>query len=223
MPRFLLVLLASLLLPFPCLAAGGHHAVDDAVIAVPGQCTLELWAERSGTDRRQLQHAGVGCHVMGLEAEINGDRETTRSASTLHLHALQLKWATDLQPRLSIGLVGALRWQDQTPRAQRSLLMPLSWTPRDDLAFHLNLGRTFASGAPDRTQRGAAVAWQMTAGWQFLAEVFHDGTRPLKRLGLRHDIDERLSLDLSIARGNAVGSAPRETWWTGGLNWTFGQ
>lgn len=223
MSRFPLVLLTGLCLPLPSFAAGGHHAVDDAVIAVPGQCNLELWAERSNLDRRQLQHAGLGCNLLGVEAEVNADRETARPSPNLHAHAFQLKWATDLQPRLAIGIVGALSWQDQTPRAQRSLLVPLSWTPRDDLAFHLNLGRAFLRGGENRTQRGIAAEWQMTAGWQSLAEYFHDGARPLTRLGLRHDVNERLSLDLSFARASATAQGPKEGWWTVGVNWTLGQ
>ncbi|MDH0864440.1 hypothetical protein [Mitsuaria sp. GD03876] len=223
MPLVLLVLLTGLLLPLSCLAAGGHHAVDDAVIAVPGQCNLELWAERSNLDRRQRQHAGLGCYVLGVEAEINADRETAQPVPNLHAHAVQLKWATDLRPRLAIGLVGALSWQDQAPRSQRSLLVPLSWTPRDDLALHLNLGRAFVRGGEDRTQRGIAVEWQMVAGWQLLVEHFHDGLRPMSRLGLRHDVNERLSLDLSFARASATGRGPKEGWWTAGVNWTLGQ
>lgn len=225
--RFLpLVLLTGLLLPATGFAAGGHHAVDDASILEPGRCGLELWAERSNLDRRQLQHAGLACHLLGLEAEINADRETARAAPSLHLHGAQLKWATALQPHLAIGLVGAVGWQDQAPRSQQSLLVPLSWTPREDLAFHLNVGRTLLKGSPGRTSRGAAVEWQAAPSWQWLAEVFHDGQRPLTRLGLRRSLDERLTLDLSFARATAGGTAtarlPKEDWWTVGANWSFG-
>lgn len=220
---FLLVLATGLLLPLRCFAAGGHHAVDDAAIDDAGQCNLELWAERSNLDRRQLQHAGLGCNLLGVEVGINADRETARAASPRHVHGVQLKWATALQPQLAIGLVAALGWQDQTPRSQQSLLVPLTWTPREDLAIHLNLGRTLLRGADDRTQRGLAVEWQMTPAWQTLAEHFHDGQRPLTRLGLRRTVDERWTLDLSFAKSPATARAPKEGWWTIGANWTFGQ
>ena len=223
MPFFLLALLAGLLLPAPTFAAGGHHAVDDAAIVESGQCNLELWAERSNLDHRQLQHAGLGCNLLGAEAELNVDRETARSASSLHLHGVQLKWATGLTPQLAIGLVTALGWQDQAPRSQQSLLVPLTWTPREDLAFHVNVGRTLRKGADDLTQRGIAAEWQVTPDWQALAEHFHDGQRPLTRLGLRRTLSDRLTLDLSFARTTATAHAPKEGWWTVGANWTFGQ
>jgi len=222
--RFLpLALSAGLLTPVLALAAGGHHAVDDAAIADPGQCTVELWAERGNLARRQLQHAGLGCNVLGVEAGLNVDRETARDTASRHVHGAQLKWATDLQPQLAIGLVAALSWQDQTPRSQTSLLVPLSWRPREDLALHLNIGRSFPRGDADRTQRGVAVEWQAAPQWQLLAEAFHDGQKPLARLGIRRDLSDRLSLDLSVARSNAFRQTPRETWWTVGANWTFGQ
>ncbi|WP_067278114.1 hypothetical protein [Mitsuaria sp. 7] len=223
MPFFLLALLTGLLLPFHAFAAGGHHAVDDAAIVDSGQCNLELWAERANLDRRQLQHAGLGCNLSGVEVGLNADRETARGASSLHMHGVQLKWATGLRPQLSIGLVTALGWQDQTPRAQQSLLVPLTWTPREDLAIHLNLGRTLLRHADDRTQRGIAVEWQMTQDWQGLSEYFHDGRRPLTRLGLRRTLSDRLTLDLSFAKTTATARAPKEGWWTIGANWTFGQ
>ncbi|WP_431050098.1 hypothetical protein [Roseateles sp. L2-2] len=219
----LLALLAGPLLPVPCLAAGGHHAVDDASIDDPGQCNVELWAERSNLDRRQLRHAGIGCNILGVEAGLNADQETSRGAPSLHLRGVQLKWATALRPQLAIGLVAALGWQDQTPRSQQSLLVPLTWTPREDLAFHLNLGRSRLKGADDRTQRGVAVEWQITPAWQALAEHFHDGERPLSRLGLRRTLSEQLTLDLSYARTAATARTPKEGWWTIGANWTFGQ
>jgi hypothetical protein len=220
---FLPVVLTGLLLPFHVFAAGGHHAVDDAAIVDPGQCNLELWAERANRDRRQLQHAGVGCHLFGVEAGINADRETAQAASSLHMHGVQLKWATELRPQLAIGLVAAMGWQDQTPRSQRSVLVPMTWTPREDLAIHLNLGRALLRGADDRTQRGIAAEWQMTPDWQALTEYFHDGQRPLTRLGLRRTLSDQLTLDLSFAKTPAAARAAREGWWTIGANWTFGQ
>ncbi len=226
MRSFPLVLLTGLLLPATGFAAGGHHAVDDATILEPGQCGLELWAERSNLDRRQLQHAGFACHILGAEVEMNAGRETATTARTLHLHGAQLKWATALQPQLAIGLVGALGWQDQTPRLQQSFLAPLTWTPREDLALHLNVGRTLLKRAPDRTLRGAALEWQAAPAWQLLAEVFHDGQRPLTRVGLRHTQSDRVTIDLSFAKASAAGTAtarvPKEGWWTLGANWSFG-
>lgn len=232
MPFILLAILAGLLLPSYAHAAGGHHAVDDAAILDPGQCNVELWAERSTLDRRRLQHLGTACHLAGVELGLNLDRDrstapasdgTTSAAPALHARGLQAKWATALRPDLSIGLVGALSWQDQAPRVQQSLLVPLSWTPREDLALHLNLGRSFRAGAADRAARGIAVEWQPVPAWQGLAEWFDDGLRPLARLGLRRYVGEQVSLDLSYAKTTSARRAPAEGWWTLGLTWEFGR
>lgn len=222
--RFVLpVALTGLLLPFPLLAAGGHHAVDDAAITDPGQCTLELWAERANLDRRQLQHAGLGCNVLGAEFGLSADRQTDRASPSLHIHGAHLKWATELQPQVAIGVVAVFDWQDQTPKSQRIVLIPLTWTAREGLAVHLNLGRSAVRGAADHTLRGAALEWQVLPKLQTLVEYAHDGQRPLARLGLRHDVNDRLSLDLSFARASAAAALLREGWWTVGANWTFGR
>ncbi|MBO9687157.1 MAG: hypothetical protein J7598_11125 [Mitsuaria chitosanitabida] len=225
MPAILTVLaalLAALLLSSHCHAAGGHHAVDDASILDPGQCNVELWAERAQQQHRRLQHAGTACHVAGVELGLSLDRGTAADSPTLHPHAAQVKWATALTAQWSLGAVAALGWQNLAPKRQAILLVPVTWTPREDLALHLNVGRVLREGAPDRWQRGAAIEWQPVPEWQGLAEVFHDGQRPLARLGLRRFLGEKLSIDLSRARARATAQAPREDWWTLGVNWEFG-
>lgn len=59
------------------LAAGGHHAIDDAVILQRGACEIESWHARA-TDGERLLHAGVGCG-LGL-VEVGLARDYTRLA-----------------------------------------------------------------------------------------------------------------------------------------------
>lgn len=226
MPAILTVLLAviaALLLSGRSHAAGGHHAVDDASILDPDQCNVELWAERARQHQRRLQHAGAACRVADAELGLSLDRGTAADSPTLHPHAVQVKWATSLSPQWSVGAVAALGWQNLAPKRQVLLLAPATWTPREDVAVHLNLGRALREGGENRWQRGAAVEWQPVPEWQGLAEIFHDGQRPLARLGLRRFFGEKLSIDLSRARARATALAPREDWWTLGLNWEFGR
>lgn len=213
--------IAGLALPLPALAAGGHHAVDDASIADPGQCALEAWGEHSRDHR--LQHAGGACRAGALELGLNLDRSTSPGEAAVRSLGLQLKTAGDLQPGLSVGATWTTTWQSGTPRlAGHTALLLLTWQPRDDLALHLNLGREFPTQDPALTRHGLALEWQLTPRWQALAERWQDALGPQQRLGLRYTLSERLTLDLSRARGDH-GRHP--VWWTLGLNWalTHGQ
>lgn len=198
-------------------AAGGHHAVDDAAILEPGQCQAEFWFERA--DGRRLAHVGPACRLGDVELGLNLDDGRLSGAPGLRSGGPQLKWATELLPTLSVGAVWDATWQNTQPhRMGQSLLIPLTWAPREDVAIHLNLGRDLRHQAADLTRRGVALEWLPHPQWQGLAEWFDDGLRTHRRLGLRHLVSERLSLDLS--RAAPVGQAG-DAWWTVGLNWTF--
>lgn len=202
------------LAPADSRAAGGHHAVDDAGIAEPGQCQLEAWAERA---RGQgLQHAGGACRVSGIELGLNLDRSTLPDGPSVRAIGGQLKWARELQPGVSIGAFWGATWQSGSPRfAGHVLLLPLTWTPDPSLALHLNVGRDFPSQQPSAAHHGAGVEWQITPAWQALAETWKDAQGSHHRAGLRYVINEQWSVDLSRARAR---SGSRPAWWTVGLN-----
>ncbi|MCH7341786.1 hypothetical protein LZ017_00090 [Pelomonas sp. CA6] len=199
----------------PCQATGGHHAVDDAAILEPGQCQLELWNEQARD--RQLHYLGPGCHLFGVELGLNLTRNSPRGEAVQRSGGLQLKWAREWLPGLGAGLVWSATWQNQAPRyAGQTLLIPLSWQPRQDLTLHLNLGRDFRRREPDQTRRGVALEWQPHERWQGLVEWFDDGQHAQRRVGLRHFFNENFSLDVSRAQALP---RPGESWWTLGLNW----
>ncbi len=217
-PR-LAALLAGLvvLLPIGGHAAGGHHAVDDASTLDPGQCQVEVWIEQA--PGRQLQHLGPACQAWGVEIGLNLERSATSAEPTLISKGLQLKWARELAPGFSLGAVWAAGWQSGSPRfAGHSLLIPLTWTPRDEMALHLNVGRDFPAQAASVTHYGIAFEWQPDAHWQGLIEGWHDGRGAQGRGALRYLVNERVSVDISRAR---VLKAPGGSWWTLGLNWAF--
>lgn len=198
------------------LAAGGHHAVDDASILEPGQCDLELWRELGGG--RRLDHLGPICRLGPMELGLSLDQQRPDGLPRLRSLSPQLKWAQPLGQGWSWGWVLAASWQAQRPHgAGSSLLLPLSWQ-HGDWALHLNLGRDFHPGRPDAWRRGLALEWSPTPALLLMAEHFHDGESPQQRLGLRYAVNERWSLDLSRAR--PVASAP-PGWWTLGLTWGF--
>lgn len=212
-----LACLASLCFPANCLAAGGHHAVDDAGILEPGHGQVETWLERSG--RHQLQHLGSGCHALGLELGISLERSVQHGEPAVRSMGLQLKWARELQPGLSIGGIWSGIWQSGSPRfTGHSVVLPLSWSVREDLTLHLNAGRDMPAQGAGHALHGLALEWHVTPGLEALAEWWRDGLGPKRRFALRYVVNEHLSLDLSRARSAQLDQGH---WWALGVNWAF--
>ena len=203
------------------LAAGGHHAVDDAALAAPGTCDLEAWAERGPGGVRRLFHAGAACRVGMVELGIGADRSRDRAAVPERATAagLQLKWATSLTEEWSVGAVASAAWQRPGPAwAGSALLLPLTWQPTPQWALHANLGRDFRARAPDATRHGLAAEWTPLPAWQLLAERFHDGQAAQRRFALRWLASPSWSVDLGQARVLGAGSSGT---WTLGANWSL--
>ena len=73
---------AAILVTCACgsaLAAGGHHAVDDAAILSRGECEGETWFSGEAGGRRLL-HAGTNCRV----GPSNWARRASTHAATAH-------------------------------------------------------------------------------------------------------------------------------------------
>ncbi len=200
------------------MAAGGHHALDDAVILEPGTCQVESWLTRSDDHQRRL-HAGTGCRVGPLEIGVAA--EHARQADTGDTsYGLQAKWATELLPGLRAGLSLSTGWQAHVrPRYQGSSLSGLvSWFPVNDLALHLNLGRDFVRGDADQDRSGLSVEWTARPGWSITGERYLEAQAHFVRAGLRWAISEAWSVDLSRAQRLR---GPGESTWTVGATWQF--
>lgn len=212
-------LLRGLVLCLPvatAMAAGGHHAVDDAALLEPGQCQVELWLEQGGG--RALRHLGPACRIGAVELGLDLDGGHLGATPRTGSLTPQLKWAVELASGWSVGAVWSASWQDRAPHyGGQLLLLPLSWQPDPAWAVHLNVGREFRRREADLRPRGVALEWTPLPQWQGLAEYFHDGQRGHRRLGLRYLGGESWSLDLSHAR-----SRQGAAWWALGLNQSFG-
>lgn len=202
-------------------AAGGHHAVDDAAILAPGQCEMEIWADRERHGSRTLFHAGPACRIGPVEVGLNADRFHETGAGSATFAGPQVKWAHAVTDTVGVGVLAATGWRDRSPRVRSSLwLIAGTWQAHENLAVHVNLGKDFHRGGerPDTRRAGAAVEWAATPAWSFVAERFRESDTNLWRLGARYALSEGNSLDLSQARG-LHGSAP--PWWTLGVTWAF--
>lgn len=197
--------------------AGGHHAVDDAAILDEGTCKVESWFSRGGGER--LLHAGAGCRVGPIELSAGTDYARAGGASATG-HGLAAKWATELTSGVSVGMVVAPGWQGRVrPRYQGSTVLALAtWTPRDDLSLHLNLGRDFLHRADDDARYGVSVEWMPVANWSLVAERFRAEQTHFLRAGARWFFGDGWSVDLSRAQRL---SGPGVSDWTLGATWEF--
>lgn len=210
---------AALLAPItPALAAGGHHAVDDAALLAPGACSLEGWWSGARGGEKGV-HAGGGCRVGPLElsgaADYARDGGSSQSAS-----GLQAKWATELAAGFSAGLSLASGWQAHVrPRYQGTTLAVLmTWAAREDLALHLNLGRDFIHRGADQNRSGVSAEWIVRPRWSLVAERYlEDGTH-FARAGVRWAVTQQWSVDLSRAQRLR---GPGASNWTVGATWEF--
>lgn len=200
------------------MAAGGHHALDDAVILEPGTCQVESWFSRAA-DHQRLLHAGGGCRVGPLELGVAAEHARGDGASDTG-YQVQGKWATELAAGLNAGLSLTGGWQAHArPRYQATTLSALlSWFPRDDLALHLNLGRDFVRRQDDEDRAGVSLEWTVRPGWSLTTERYLEAGTHFARAGVRWAINEAWSVDLSRAhalRGPGVSN------WTLGATWQF--
>lgn len=201
-------------------SAGGHHALDDAAILEPDTCEAEGWLTRANAGPRLL-HAGGACRVGPVELGAAAEYARESGASETGW-ALQAKWATELAPGFSAGFSLTPLWQARAqPRYQATSLVALAtWAPREDLAFHLNLGRDFVHAAGDEKRGGVSVEWTPREQWSLTAERYVEQQAHFVRAGLRWAASEDWTFDISRAH---LLHGPGASNWTVGLRRQIGK
>jgi hypothetical protein len=213
-----LVLACLLGLASAARAAGGHHAVEDAALLDPGVCQLEVWVDRAAGGRGTILHAGPGCRAGPVELSLNLDRFHAERAGTATVVVPQLKWAVELVPSLSTGIVVAAAVHDHSPAfLGSSVVVPLTWEAAPGLLAHLNVGRDFVHRGPNAARGGVAVEWQAAPCCSLVAERFREARLDFWRAGFRYALRADLGIDVSRAEGMA--GAPSR--WALGLNFVF--
>jgi hypothetical protein len=210
------VLLGALAAGTGALAAGGHHAVDDAAILDAGQCELESWlaSPRGGA---RLLHAGGGCRIgpveLGLAGEVERHGGTAQSG-----YGVSVKWARAWSDSISLGASFGPAWPAHVrPRYQGVSVAALAtWHPRDDLALHLNLGRDLVHRGRDAARHGLAAEWLPGDGWSFVLERYLEAGSQFARAGARLAGGKAWSLDLS--RSQRL-QGPGASAWAVGASW----
>jgi hypothetical protein len=199
-------------------AAGGHHAVDDAVILEPGQCELESWLNRAQDGERELR-AGAACRVGPVELAA-GSEYARLDGTSQTAWGVEAKWATALADGFSIGAKADSAWAaHQRPRYQGMSASALaSWKAGETVALHLNLGRDFIHAGDDQSRYGASVEWVPVQPWLLVAERYKQEGTHFVRAGVRFLGWDDWSIDLSRSQrlNGPVASA-----WTLGATWQF--
>lgn len=208
----------ALALPAAVMAAGGHHAVDDAAMLDAGNCKLDGWWAAGPSSARTLR-AGAGCRVGAVELGVGTER-LRADGDTAHAHGVQVKWAHELQPGVGVGLSLAPSWQGRSAQAyQGSVVMGLlSWAAHPGLGVHLNLGRQVRHRDRDDTAGGVSLDWRLSADWQGMVERYRVDGQHLARAGLRWTPVKGWTLDTSRAQAM---SGPRGSVWTLGVTREF--
>jgi hypothetical protein len=211
-------LLAGIFSSSAVFAAGGHHALDDVVILESGNCQVESWFTRSD-ERQRLLHVGTGCRVGPVELGVAAERVREPGASATG-YGMQVKWATELLAGFNAGLsLSPVSQAHARPRYQGSTLAGLfSWFPRDDFAFHLNLGRDLVHRGSDHDRSGVSVEWTAGPGWSITVERYLETQTHFVRAGLRWPLSDAWSVDLSRAQRLR---GPEASNWTFGGTWQF--
>ncbi|MES2786312.1 MAG: hypothetical protein V4684_12685 [Pseudomonadota bacterium] len=196
------------------LAAGGHHAVDDAAILDTGSCEIESWFSKARGGSRLL-HAGAGCRVGPVELGVGADYAREGSASETGYQA-QAKWATALNASLNLGVsLTAIAAAHTRPSYQGSTAsFLLTWAARDDLNVHLNVGRDFVHRGPRLNRSGVSAEWTFHEGWSLVGERYAQDLSQFARLGVRGNLAPGWTIDLSRAQRLR---GPGESDWTLGL------
>ena len=153
---------------------------------------------------RFVQSLGTRSYLelgSGVErSRINGEFQSTANP--------QLKWATNINERVSIGLAAALNFQNSAPRyAGTSLVIPVSVRLTETLQSYLNVGRDFNHAAPDQPRGGVALEWEAVTKWVVIGERFRQGGTNGARAGVRYEPSDALSFDLSRTRELQSGGA----------------
>jgi hypothetical protein len=200
-------------------AAGGHHAVDDAAILGRGECEAESWFTGAREGERAL-HAGAACRAGPIELGVAGEYARGGGASET-AWALEAKWAREVVDDVSLGLsVQPQLHPRQRPRyAATALLALATWTPREDLALHVNAGRDVVHQGADTARGGFAAEWAPADRWWLVAERYVEERTHFLRAGVRWAAGRQWSLDLSRAHRL---SGPGPSNWTFGVTRAFG-
>lgn len=196
--------------------AGRPLTTEDAATLEDKACQVEAWIDRSKVDTRAW--AVPACNFgWGLEWQAGFARVHEDNASAFSESYVQAKKVLvhPVEGGAGFGIVAGFArivrrdthrgWED--PYA----IVPVTWTPNQSTAIHLNVGWTRdRDRASDSTLWGIAGEHAITPRWTLVAEAFGtDRDRPSGRIGARVNAAKGLDFDLTVVARSGGSSADR--------------
>ncbi|MDM0104992.1 hypothetical protein QTH97_08610 [Variovorax sp. J22R24] len=191
-------------------SAGGHFDVDDAFTLDPGQCQYEAWYGRFGSEPVTDIHLGPACRVGPVELSVNIDRYSVPQLYGVVLGP-QVKWTwfgqgaeSRLAAAVSVGLSADVTHGGYTGG---QVVLPVSWRAFDSLWIHANIGADWSTVTGERTGRGGLQGeFALNDKWSLMFERFRAFGFWTSRVGARYSITPLISVDVTAARSDVVGS-----------------
>ena len=153
-------------------AQAGRHGVEDAEILRRGECELELTYDRLDGNT-PLGQAEVSCRIgpVQLTGEAEHVREDEGSESQ---YAIEAKWSREVAEGWRAGVLLRGQWSaHQRPRYDATTVLGLlTWSPRENLDLHLNLGPEFLQEGGSRARWAIAPEWHVRPDLSLLAERY---------------------------------------------------
>jgi hypothetical protein len=204
----------------PAMGAGGHYAVDDAVLVDPGRCLIEAWharADRNNTDYTVLP----ACNPAGkLELGMGLSRIQEAGDYDTQVEFYAKTVAREVQlGSYGWGVAVSSTWGGALQRSESAAAyVPLSVHLIEPLLLHFNAGWADERGADHAAIWGSGADYSLAPRVNLIAEIYgtHRGGTELQA-GLRYSAGAGV-VDLSYGRARATG---RDDWVTVGVGWNF--
>lgn len=219
MERAAVVLMLWLAVAASAHAAGGHYAVDDAVIVAPGRCQIEAWFTTTTRDHDEL-HVLPACNPTGnVELTLGVVHEDQAGSRRVLIEPAVKTLFRDLESEdWGWGLAAAVLYDTSAGRVDgATTYVPLSVLLHDTVLAHYKAGIGY-----DRAARETEILWgigsevELAFDFSVVAEIFgtHRGGTTFQG-GLRRAIGPGL-LDLSYGR-----TRRGDDWFTIGIAWNL--
>ena len=196
--------------------AGRPLTTEDAAALEDKACQVEAWIDRSRIDTRAWLvpacNFGAGIEWQAGFARAHEDNGSAFSESYLQAKKVLFE-ASDAKTAMGIvaGFARIVRRDTHRGYEDPYLIVPVTWTPTERTAIHVNAGWSRdRERAADTTLWGIAAEQQISTRWTLVAEAFGtDRDRPSARIGARINAARGLDFDLTVVARSGGSSADR--------------
>ena len=204
--------------------AGRPLTTEDTATLEDKACQVEAWLDRSRDDTRAW--AVPACNFgWGVEWQAGFARSHSNGASSFTESYVQGKKVL-VHPHegtagfgIVAGFARIVRRETHRGWEDPYVIVPVTWTPTQQTAIHVNLGWTRdRDRASDSMVWGIAGEHAVSTRWTLVAEAFGtDRDKPSGRIGARVNAAKGLDFDFTVVARSGGSSADRYV--SIGLTW----